>query len=291
MAGPGIPHERRDDMHLLDVAPTVLDVLGVPVPGTMRGASLVSGRGPQRAGARDARAHELVSRTDPGASPGSSSSRFRSRWWPSMLVLYEVEPGPSGPKFGKRNKPTYEAIGADPRQQPREPLPAGAHERGTRHRARRSSTRPTTCRSSSSRIVSPRFGPRSSARYRPSSPVKHCSRAETNRGLNESPIPIIEVSGFSGRRPANAVRLARGTVDALMTWLAAEQKKARDWSRRSILLQPLALPDRTVDQQKLHRAGLARVARRTARVRCARLDARSGLPTGRLDGRGPTAGP
>ena len=41
MAGPGIPHERRDDMHLLDVAPTVLDVLGLPIPATMRGSSLV----------------------------------------------------------------------------------------------------------------------------------------------------------------------------------------------------------------------------------------------------------
>jgi predicted AlkP superfamily phosphohydrolase/phosphomutase len=43
MAGPGIPHERRENMHLLDVAPTVLDVLGIPVPATMRGSSLLSG--------------------------------------------------------------------------------------------------------------------------------------------------------------------------------------------------------------------------------------------------------
>jgi predicted AlkP superfamily phosphohydrolase/phosphomutase len=43
MSGPGIPHQRRDDMHLLDVAPTVLDVLGIAAPATMRGSSLLSG--------------------------------------------------------------------------------------------------------------------------------------------------------------------------------------------------------------------------------------------------------
>ena len=41
MAGPGIDQGRRDDMHLLDVAPTVLDLLGLPVPARMRGASLL----------------------------------------------------------------------------------------------------------------------------------------------------------------------------------------------------------------------------------------------------------
>jgi predicted AlkP superfamily phosphohydrolase/phosphomutase len=44
MAGPGVPVERRDDMHLLDVAPTVLDLLGLPAPATMRGSSLISDR-------------------------------------------------------------------------------------------------------------------------------------------------------------------------------------------------------------------------------------------------------
>ena len=42
MAGPGVPHERREDMHLLDVAPTVLDLMDIPIPATMRGSSLVS---------------------------------------------------------------------------------------------------------------------------------------------------------------------------------------------------------------------------------------------------------
>lgn len=44
MAGPGIEPGRRDDMHLLDVAPTVLDLLGLPVPIGMRGASLLPPR-------------------------------------------------------------------------------------------------------------------------------------------------------------------------------------------------------------------------------------------------------
>jgi predicted AlkP superfamily phosphohydrolase/phosphomutase len=41
LAGPGIEPERREDMHLLDVAPTVLELLGLDVPATMRGTSLL----------------------------------------------------------------------------------------------------------------------------------------------------------------------------------------------------------------------------------------------------------
>ena len=41
MAGPGIPAGYREDMHLLDVAPTVLDLLGLDVPATMRGRNLL----------------------------------------------------------------------------------------------------------------------------------------------------------------------------------------------------------------------------------------------------------
>ena len=42
MAGPGIEPGPVDGMHLLDVAPTVLELLGIEVPGTMRGRSLLS---------------------------------------------------------------------------------------------------------------------------------------------------------------------------------------------------------------------------------------------------------
>jgi predicted AlkP superfamily phosphohydrolase/phosphomutase len=42
MAGPGIEPGPREGMHLLDVAPTVLDLLGLPIPATMRGRSLVA---------------------------------------------------------------------------------------------------------------------------------------------------------------------------------------------------------------------------------------------------------
>lgn len=41
MAGPGIEPGEREGMHLLDVAPTVLDLLGLPRPATMRGCSLL----------------------------------------------------------------------------------------------------------------------------------------------------------------------------------------------------------------------------------------------------------
>jgi predicted AlkP superfamily phosphohydrolase/phosphomutase len=40
LTGPGIAPERRDGMHLLDVAPTVLDLTGIDVPEKMRGRSL-----------------------------------------------------------------------------------------------------------------------------------------------------------------------------------------------------------------------------------------------------------
>jgi predicted AlkP superfamily phosphohydrolase/phosphomutase len=43
-AGPGIEPGVREGMHLLDIAPTVLDILDVPIPASMRGRSLI-GRG------------------------------------------------------------------------------------------------------------------------------------------------------------------------------------------------------------------------------------------------------
>jgi predicted AlkP superfamily phosphohydrolase/phosphomutase len=42
MIGPGIPSSRREGMHLLDVAPTVLDLLGLEIPASMRGTSLLT---------------------------------------------------------------------------------------------------------------------------------------------------------------------------------------------------------------------------------------------------------
>jgi predicted AlkP superfamily phosphohydrolase/phosphomutase len=41
MAGPGIEPGRLENMHLLDVAPTVLDLLGHEVPAAMRGRSFL----------------------------------------------------------------------------------------------------------------------------------------------------------------------------------------------------------------------------------------------------------
>jgi predicted AlkP superfamily phosphohydrolase/phosphomutase len=41
VAGPGIDARGRHDAHLLDIAPTVLELLGIDEPGGMRGASLL----------------------------------------------------------------------------------------------------------------------------------------------------------------------------------------------------------------------------------------------------------
>ncbi len=42
VSGPGIEAGGRRDSHLLDIAPTVLDVLGIPTPPAMRGESMLS---------------------------------------------------------------------------------------------------------------------------------------------------------------------------------------------------------------------------------------------------------
>ena len=43
LAGPGIPPAGRVDAHLLDIAPTVLEVLGIDPPQAMRGQSMLPG--------------------------------------------------------------------------------------------------------------------------------------------------------------------------------------------------------------------------------------------------------
>ncbi len=37
MTGPGVPAERRDDLQIYDVAPTILDTFGLPIPREMKG--------------------------------------------------------------------------------------------------------------------------------------------------------------------------------------------------------------------------------------------------------------
>ena len=44
LSGPGIEAGRRDDLHLLDVAPTILDVYGIPAPDGLQGR--IIGRAP-----------------------------------------------------------------------------------------------------------------------------------------------------------------------------------------------------------------------------------------------------
>jgi predicted AlkP superfamily phosphohydrolase/phosphomutase len=50
MAGPGIEPGPLDGAHLLDVAPTVLDLLGLEIPQTMRGRTLATAPSPVAAG-------------------------------------------------------------------------------------------------------------------------------------------------------------------------------------------------------------------------------------------------
>jgi arylsulfatase A-like enzyme len=40
LAGPGVPVGRRDGLRLLDVAPTALDLLGLPVPEGLQGQAV-----------------------------------------------------------------------------------------------------------------------------------------------------------------------------------------------------------------------------------------------------------
>jgi len=42
VAGPGIDPSGRRDAHLLDIAPTVLELLGIEVPPGMRGSSMLA---------------------------------------------------------------------------------------------------------------------------------------------------------------------------------------------------------------------------------------------------------
>jgi len=57
MAGPGIEPGPVEGMRLLDVAPTVLELLGIPVPDAMRGRSLLS------SGAADGSARSAAGRS------------------------------------------------------------------------------------------------------------------------------------------------------------------------------------------------------------------------------------
>ena len=42
LTGPGIPAFGRRDAHLLDIAPTLLELMGIEVPTAMRGKSLLT---------------------------------------------------------------------------------------------------------------------------------------------------------------------------------------------------------------------------------------------------------
>jgi arylsulfatase A-like enzyme len=41
-AGPGVPHGRRDDLTLLDVSPTILQLAGLPAPDGLAGRAIAT---------------------------------------------------------------------------------------------------------------------------------------------------------------------------------------------------------------------------------------------------------
>jgi hypothetical protein len=171
-----------------------------------------------------------------------------------MLVVYEVEwAGASVPKVSERNKPTYQATvqilvnsSANPYLRALE-SPGGPDGKALLDAANYLPFIIQSDRVAAIRVK--KYG-----RIPGVVTAQALFARETNRGLNESPIPIIEVTGFAPT-PRSAVRLARGTVDALVTWLAAEQNKAKIGRGGRILLQPLRSPTVAVDQKSS--AGLA----------------------------------
>jgi len=75
------------------------------------------------------------------------------------------------------------------------------------------------------------------------------ARVTTNRGLRPSSIPIMEVHG-TAPTPKGASKLATTSVASLITWLAAEQQKAKVGRGVRVKLEALQAPRLTVQQQK-----------------------------------------
>ena len=172
MAGPGIPHERRDDMHLLDVAPTVLDLLGHP--DSCNDARLEPGLRRATASVQHRSARVMNPYLDP-------IRRFP--WLVALARAGRVRRG-----VARALRRGLGIVGADaqraaqahvpgdrpgPRHELGEPVPQGARVAAEQTRC---STQPTTCRSSFSPTASRRFGRRSSGRSRRGHRAKRCSR-------------------------------------------------------------------------------------------------------------------
>jgi hypothetical protein len=170
-----------------------------------------------------------------------------------VLVLYEVRPLASGPLFTSRNEPTYQAsvqVLVNSASNPY--LQAPTDRESPEGKALIDAANYLPFIIQSDRVAELR-------RERQGDIPGFVSASalfarETNRGLNESSIPIIEVSAFSPNS-ASAVRLANGTVSALMVWLTSEQNKSKIVPAGRILLEPLRSPEVVKHQESSY--GLA----------------------------------
>lgn len=164
-----------------------------------------------------------------------------------ILVLYEVKPLGSGPMLSSRNEPTYQAsvqVLVNSASNPYLQAPTDRESPEGKALIDAANYLPFI-------IQSDRVAELRRDRYGEIPGFVSASALfarETNRGLNESSIPIIEVSAFSPNS-ASAVRLANGTVAALMVWLTSEQNKSKILPAGRILLEPLRSPDVVVHQE------------------------------------------
>lgn len=190
-----------------------------------------------------------------------SFAPLRRFWWlaflavpvaivAGLLVLYQVELGSGVPRLNERNKPTYQAT-----------VQVLVTSRANPYL--RAEDGPTSQAMSQSLLDAANYLPFivesdrvAAIRTKQVGKLNGAVEARalfaqitTNRGLRPSSIPIIEVSGFA-RTERGASRLARGSVDALITWLAAEQNRTKVRRSARVLLEPLRSPTVTVHQQK-----------------------------------------
>ena len=283
MAGPGIPAGYREGMHLLDVAPTALDLLGLDTPATMRGRSLVGEDG-ARATAIPERGRRIV---NPHAAP---YVRF---WWLVVIgVVVAVSPArPScttssrrmPPKLTERTPPSYSATAILMLTSKEQPLvrigvttvtprgPGGApgppdvetSPPGLDTLVEAANLLPLTIQSDA--VTDLR---REKVGDLPGTVTAQALYAhETPRGgIEPSDVPAIEVRP-NRPRSTDAVQLVRGTISAFGTWLREQQDEAKVPEAQRIFFVQLNAPTADPQQQDSVRARAAGRRSRSRRVR------------------------
>jgi hypothetical protein len=162
----------------------------------------------------------------------------------AMLVVYDVNVDSGGPRITERNQPSYHATvqilvtsNANPYLRAQE---------SPQSQALIDTANYLPFIIESDRVAEIRA--RQSGRIPGEVTAQALFARLTNRGLNESAIPIIEVTGTAPTGPS-AKRLAQGTVAATLTWLAAEQTKANVAPGGRVVIERLRAPTVEVEQQ------------------------------------------